>query len=80
MMNVKEYLLTCLHEYPSHVAILIEELLSEENPDFDKIIAMQKAARDAEEKFSTAYQFEWSKLTYIEDVKAGYERLLLGHP
>lgn len=80
MMKVKDYLLACLSEYPSHVAHLIEELLSEENPDFDSSIAKQKSARDAEEKFSTAYQFEWSKLTYIEDVKAGYERLLSGNP
>lgn len=77
---MKDYLVACLGEYPSHVSHLIEELLSQENPNFDRIITRQRAARDAEEKFNVAYQFEWSKLTYIEDVKAGYERLLSGNP
>lgn len=52
---------------------IIDELIAMKDLDMDAAVEYRRAYRDSHERFSVEYMFQWSVLTYLEDINSRYK-------
>lgn len=64
-----------IDEGTTYMVGVIDEILAGEDKTFDQLVKETKAKRDSHEKYSVAFQYYWSMLGFMIDMKSRFEKL-----